>query len=252
MPEKARRYIAGLPRSAGQAAALIYPNASHEALELLGGMLCWDPSQRCTVAQALSHPYLAAFHNPEAEPVATTPFDFNGDNTAVDAHDALFNEVCRFRPELERQAAAARAEGEALAAAVVRRDVRQWRRRVGAAGGRAGREFGCRVEPAVGNGRRSTAAAAAAAAAASPTLRRAAQQCRRGAARTARWRRGGRAEWDSPLKCELARVGERGGERERRQRRSTKREESVMVWTGAVLVVRGEPWSSETRFRRVV
>ena len=103
VPEKARRYIAGLPHSPGKPLRTIYPNASEEALELLGGMLCWDPSQRCTVVQALSHPYLAAFHNPEAEPVATMPFDFNCDSNAnVDAHDALFSEVCRFRPELER------------------------------------------------------------------------------------------------------------------------------------------------------
>ena len=103
VPEKARRYIAGLPHSAGKPLRAIYPNASDAALELLGGMLCWDPSQRCTVVQALSHPYLAAFHNPEAEPVATTPFDFNCDsNSGVDAHDALFSEVVRFRPELER------------------------------------------------------------------------------------------------------------------------------------------------------
>merc|ERR1719460_91703 len=102
VPEKARRYIAGLPHSPGKPLRAIYANASDEALELLGGMLGWDPSQRCTVVQALAHPYLAAFHNPDAEPVATTPFDFNCDNAAVDAHDALFSEVCRFRPELER------------------------------------------------------------------------------------------------------------------------------------------------------
>ena len=40
-------------------------------------MLTWDPSQRCTVVQALAHPYLAAFHNPEAEPVAAAMFDFD-------------------------------------------------------------------------------------------------------------------------------------------------------------------------------
>ena len=41
----------------------------------------------------------AAFHNPEAEPIAMQPFDF--DMGAVDAQDALFSEVVRFRPELE-------------------------------------------------------------------------------------------------------------------------------------------------------
>ena len=102
VPEKARRYIAGLPHSAGKPLRSIYPNASDEALELLGGMLCWDPSQRCTVAQALSHPYLAAFHNPAAEPVSATAFDFDASEAAAsaDAQQALFREVCRFRPEL--------------------------------------------------------------------------------------------------------------------------------------------------------
>jgi len=100
VPEKARRYIAGLPPSVGKPLRSVYPNASNEALDLLGGMLCWDPSQRCTVVQALSHPYLAAFHNPDAEPVATQAFDF--DMGAVDAQDALFSEVVRFRPELEQ------------------------------------------------------------------------------------------------------------------------------------------------------
>jgi len=100
VPEKARRYIAGLPPSPGRPLRSLYPNASDEALQLLGGFLHWDPRQRCTVAQALSHPYLAAFHNPEAEPVSNVPFDFNGDSQSVDAHDALFSEVVRFRPEL--------------------------------------------------------------------------------------------------------------------------------------------------------
>jgi serine/threonine protein kinase len=102
VPERAQRYIAGLPAAPGKPLASIYPNASEEALQLLSCMLCWEPSKRCTVAQALSHRYLAAFHNPNAEPVATRPFDFDA-NSASDAQDALFAEVVRFRPELMQQ-----------------------------------------------------------------------------------------------------------------------------------------------------
>lgn len=100
VPEKARRYIAGLPHSPGKPLRQLYPSASEEALQLLNGMLHWDPSMRCTVTQALSHTYLAAFHNPEAEPTCAQPFDFNCDSGSVDAHGALFAEVVRFRPEL--------------------------------------------------------------------------------------------------------------------------------------------------------
>ena len=55
-----------------------------------------------TVEQALAHPYLAAFHNPAAEPVSATAFDFDASEAAAsaDAQQALFREVCRFRPEL--------------------------------------------------------------------------------------------------------------------------------------------------------
>ena len=101
VPEKARRYIAGLPPSPGKPLRSLYPAATDAAIELLSGMLCWDPWARCTVVQALGHPYLAAFHNPEAEPVALQQFDFDASEVAT-AQDALFSEVVRFRPDLER------------------------------------------------------------------------------------------------------------------------------------------------------
>ena len=64
-------------------------------------MLAWEPSQRCTVEQALSHPYLAAFHNPAAEPASSTLFEFDFEDLSENrAQEALFDEVCRFRPEL--------------------------------------------------------------------------------------------------------------------------------------------------------
>ena len=64
-------------------------------------MLNWDPAQRCTVEQALSHPYLAAFHNPAAEPVAAAAFDFEDGLDQANARATLFRMACRFRPQLE-------------------------------------------------------------------------------------------------------------------------------------------------------
>jgi len=101
VPEKAQRYIAGLPRSQGKNLRQLYPQASDPALQLLTSMLNWDPAQRCTVEQALSHPYLAAFHNPAAEPVASAPFDFEDGVGQANAREALFGMACRFRPLLE-------------------------------------------------------------------------------------------------------------------------------------------------------
>jgi len=109
VPDKARRYIAALPRSAQKPLADIYPSATEEALQLLGSMLCWDPSRRCTVEAALEHAYLAAFHNPAAEPVAETPFDFDLEEE-LDPKAGLFHEVCRFRPELRAAASEQKAK----------------------------------------------------------------------------------------------------------------------------------------------
>lgn len=39
-------------------------------------MLVWDPSQRISAAEALSHPYTSLYHDPEDEPVARAPFDW--------------------------------------------------------------------------------------------------------------------------------------------------------------------------------
>lgn len=43
-------------------------------------MLAFDPAKRCTVEQALEHPYLASLHDPEEEPVANSSFNFDFEN----------------------------------------------------------------------------------------------------------------------------------------------------------------------------
>jgi serine/threonine protein kinase len=45
-----------------------YPNANPDALDLLEKLLEFDPADRCTVEEALAHPYLKALHFPEDEP----------------------------------------------------------------------------------------------------------------------------------------------------------------------------------------
>ena len=47
------------------------------ALDLLGRLLSFDPIQRITVEEALEHPYLAIWHDPNDEPECPTPFDFS-------------------------------------------------------------------------------------------------------------------------------------------------------------------------------
>lgn len=46
----------------------ILPNAPSDGIDLLKKLLQFNPEKRLTAEQALSHPYVARFHNPEEEP----------------------------------------------------------------------------------------------------------------------------------------------------------------------------------------
>ena len=46
------------------------------ALDLLELLLAFDPAKRITVEEALEHPYLAIWHDPNDEPECPSQFDF--------------------------------------------------------------------------------------------------------------------------------------------------------------------------------
>ncbi|KAM7384256.1 hypothetical protein PAMA_011550 [Pampus argenteus] len=47
---------------------LLQPSVPPDALDLLRGLLVFNPDKRLTAEQALQHPYVARFHNPAKEP----------------------------------------------------------------------------------------------------------------------------------------------------------------------------------------
>lgn len=64
-----------------KALADMFPHASEDALDLLTKLLQFNPSKRLSAAEALAHPYVAQFHNPDDEPscskVITIPINDN-------------------------------------------------------------------------------------------------------------------------------------------------------------------------------
>mmetsp|Transcript_13137 Transcript_13137/g.30861 ORF Transcript_13137/g.30861 Transcript_13137/m.30861 type:complete len:546 (-) Transcript_13137:224-1861(-) len=55
--EELREYLRAMPHVERTPLASMYPGASEEAVDLLEWMLAFNPSERCTVQQALEHPF---------------------------------------------------------------------------------------------------------------------------------------------------------------------------------------------------
>ncbi|XP_034049177.1 mitogen-activated protein kinase 7 isoform X2 [Thalassophryne amazonica] len=77
--ERVRSYVQSLPSRSAVPLAKLYPQAEPEALDLLDAMLRFDPRERISVTQALEHPYLAKYHDPDDEPICVPAFDFEFD-----------------------------------------------------------------------------------------------------------------------------------------------------------------------------
>lgn len=100
----------------------LLPGAPPDGLDLLRGLLIFDPRRRLSAEQALRHPYVAAFACPADEPVAAAParapLDDNTKLSVAEYRDSLYAHVVARRKEQrarmrERERAAA-----AVAAAV--------------------------------------------------------------------------------------------------------------------------------------
>ncbi|KIK60374.1 hypothetical protein GYMLUDRAFT_59506 [Collybiopsis luxurians FD-317 M1] len=101
---KAQAYVKSLPSKKTVPLVRIIPHADVQALDLLKGMLSFDPDERITVPEALEHPWLAAYHDVNDEPECTQPFDkwryIETLETIDDFRDALWNEIQEYRREV--------------------------------------------------------------------------------------------------------------------------------------------------------
>ncbi|TFY78360.1 hypothetical protein EWM64_g5650 [Hericium alpestre] len=102
---RSRDYIRALPFRKKKPFAQLFPNASPLAVDFLTKTLTFDPKKRITVEQALAHPYLEAYHDPDDEPVAPPldpeffEFDLHKDDISREQlKELLYEEIVTFKP----------------------------------------------------------------------------------------------------------------------------------------------------------
>jgi len=97
--ERTQIYIKSLPHMPKVSFSQLYPKANPLAIDLLNKLLDFDPATRITVEQALEHPYLATYHDPDDEPAHERLFDFSFESltTIEDLKQSIANEVQEFK-----------------------------------------------------------------------------------------------------------------------------------------------------------
>lgn len=99
----------------------MFPHASEDALDLLTKLLQFNPNKRLTAAEALAHPYVAQFHNPDDEPscsrTITIPINDNHKYSIQEYRDKLYAEILKKKRELFRKMKDKEAKAAAAAAA---------------------------------------------------------------------------------------------------------------------------------------
>jgi mitogen-activated protein kinase 15 len=104
----AANMLESLPPSKPRFLQDMFPTASNEALDLLRRCLKFNPSKRMTADEALSHPYVAQFHNDTEEPQYPTPpiriaLDDNTKFSVAEYRDRLYKEIVRKKKEIRRR-----------------------------------------------------------------------------------------------------------------------------------------------------
>lgn len=99
---KARRYMESLPHRDPIDWAQALRGATEEEIDLISKMICWDPTKRISVDEAVEHPYFAKLHDPFDEPIAypVDEFDFERNDITMDQmRREVWREVLHYNPK---------------------------------------------------------------------------------------------------------------------------------------------------------
>ncbi|KAG6386767.1 hypothetical protein SASPL_151941 [Salvia splendens] len=98
---KARAYVQSLNFPGKVNFSSLYPHADTLAIDLLERMLVFDPTKRISVAEALSHPYIAGLYDPNCNPPAQYKINVDIDETIGEPviREMMLREMLYYHPE---------------------------------------------------------------------------------------------------------------------------------------------------------
>ena len=103
----AQTMLESLPPAKAKRLRDMFPAASDDALDLLKNLLHFNPGKRLSADQALRHPYVAQFHNPDDEPVCTRkiniPIDDNQKFSIREYRNKLYADIHKRKKELRKK-----------------------------------------------------------------------------------------------------------------------------------------------------
>mmetsp|Transcript_3657 Transcript_3657/g.8319 ORF Transcript_3657/g.8319 Transcript_3657/m.8319 type:complete len:330 (+) Transcript_3657:534-1523(+) len=98
--------LESLPMVRNRPLTEMFPTASSDALDLLKSLLQFNPNKRISAADALQHPYVVQFHNPDDEPecgrIIRISIDDNTKYSIADYRDRLYSEVIKRKKDQRR------------------------------------------------------------------------------------------------------------------------------------------------------
>lgn len=99
--------LESLPDSKPKALSDLFPHASEEALDILRLMLQFNPNKRLTAEEALKHPFVAQFHNPDEETVCEREIKIAIDDdhkySIADYRNQLYQDIIAKKKENRRK-----------------------------------------------------------------------------------------------------------------------------------------------------